>query len=251
MQQVYDDAGVVVTGLASVGIGAATGGTGGAAGAAPGAVGAVATLIGHEVIRDRYQPRIESMRTTRRELRSQIGQHRTQAAEDAVLAKVEAAGAARHEANASTEAVQEAIIEYQRAYRELAIASRQMRIQTPTAMLDAERELVFQADACTEYIVRLRNIRRTSPVATINSAIVTLQSWKSMAIANQNSGVETACDHNITVLRLVNSFYDDRWNLWRPRLEWLRRREYLTTIREARSRMVGALSSTETAQGAR
>ena len=251
VQQTYDDVVNVVTSLASVGVAAGTGGGAAAAGAAPGAIGAVATLIGLEVIRDQYHPRIESLRGQIRQLRTLIGLHRSQQASEQVQAAAAEVRAARHEIDGSTEEVRQALIEYQHAFRELAFAFRERGIQTPMAMLQAENEMVFQAEGLAEDIRRLRQIRETPPVSRVDRAIERLQVWRSVAVRQADLDLELRCDHNIEVLRWVNRFYGQAWDLWGARLEWLRRREYLTMVREARDRMAGALASSASVRSAR
>jgi hypothetical protein len=251
VQQTYDDIVNVVTSLASVGAAAATGGGAGAAGAAPGALGAAATIIGREVIRDRYHPRIQGLRTQLRRLRTLIGQHRVQQAGSQVLGAAAEVRAARHEVDGSTEEVRGALIEYQAAFRELAIAFRGRGIETPLAMLQAENEMVFQADGLIADIERLRGIREAPPVSNIDRAIQSLQTWRSVAVRQANLDLELRCDHNIGVLRSTRGYYGRAWELWSERLEWLRGREYLTMVREARGRMELALEAAPTAQAAR
>lgn len=124
-------------------------------------------------------------------------------------------------------------------------------MQTPMAMLQAENEMVFQAEGLVEDIRRLGRIRETSPVSGIDAAIERLQVLKMAAVREANLEIELRCDHNMEVLRRVDDFYDRAWELWRERLQWLGRREYLTMVREARDRMAGALEAAATAQGPR
>ena len=248
VQQAYDDAVGVVSSLAALGVAGATGGGAAAGGAAPGAFSGIATLVGREVIRDRYHPRVEALRGQLRELRALIGTHRSTSASEQILAAAAEVRTARAEVDASTQEVRGAMAEYQHAFRELAFSFQERGIQTPMAMLEAENEMVFQAEGLVTDIRRFRRIQETAPVSDIDRAIDRLRVVRMAGMREANLDIELRCDHNIEVLRRLQVYYNRVWELWGDRLEWLRGREYLQMVREARDRMAGALQGAASVQ---